>query len=116
MSQNTLFFASISLSLLFGVGVSLYLRKPLHILLVDICGTVERASFWTNLTIISYILVSAAVGLSYRPDYDIPLYYGLGGHLGRTLFGLLLVTGFVAMTISRFIRRQERIARQPQQG
>jgi len=107
MSQIARFVVSITLSLVFGLGVSLYLRKPLHTLLVDVCGSEERAGFWTNLTMLSYLLVSAAIGLSYRPDYLEPFYYGLGGHLGRTLFGLLVVTGILALIISNFIRRQD---------
>ena len=39
MSQITLYFISIGLSLLFGIGVSLFLRKSLFTLLVDVCGT-----------------------------------------------------------------------------
>jgi len=133
MSQLNLYFISIAVSLLFGVGVSLYIRKPLQTLLVDLCGTPERARFWLHITILSYLLVSAAIGLAFRPEtmhfegyteysegmvyeerfyYESPNYdpaiYNLGGQLGRTLFGLLLMTGFMALTISRFIRRQEK--------
>ena len=133
MSQITLYFISIGLSLLFGIGVSVYLRKPLFTLLVDVCGTPDRARFWLHITILSYLLVSAAIGLAFQPElthyeghtsisdgvvyeeriyYESPNYdpaiYSLGDQLGRTLLGLLLVTGFMSMTISRFIRRQEK--------
>jgi hypothetical protein len=133
MSQISLYLISVAISLLIGVGVSLFLRKSLFTLLVDICGTQERARFWLHLTILSYILVAAAIGLAFQPeithvqgftefndgvvheeriyyemaDYD-PMIYSFGGQLGKTVFGLLLTTGFMAITISRFIRRQDR--------
>ncbi len=131
MSQINLYFISIAISLLFGIGVSLFLRKSLLALLVDICGTQERARFWLHITILCYVLVAAAIGLAFQPEishfqgmtevnngvvheerfyyemanYD-PMIYSLGSQLGKTLIGLLLTTGFMAITISRFIRRQ----------
>ena len=133
MSQINLYFISVAISILLGVGVSLFLRKSLFALLVDICGTQDRARFWLHITILSYILVATAIGLAFQPeithvqgftefsdgvvheeriyyemaDYD-PMIYSFGGQLGKTLFGLLLTTGFMAITISRFIRRQEK--------
>jgi len=68
MSQITLYFISIGISLLFGIGVSLYLRKPLFTLLVDVCGTPDRGRFWLHVTILSYLLVSAAIGLAFQPE------------------------------------------------
>jgi len=147
MSQVHLYFISIVISILAGIGISIAIRKPLYALLVDVCGTQERARFWLHITILSYLLVAAAIGLSFQPEtsyaqgltefrdgavyeervyyespnYD-PILYNLGGQLGRTLFGLLLITGIMAFFISRFIRRQdqadirERAVVQPGQG
>jgi len=135
MSQIDMYFISIAISILAGIGISVAIRKPLYALLVDVCGTQERARFWLHITILSYLLVSAAIGLSFQPEtsygegytefrdgvvyeertyYELPNYdpilYGLGSQLGRTLFGLLLITGFMAFFISRFIRRQDQAA------
>ena len=139
MSQIHLYFISIVISILAGIGISIAIRKPLYALLVDVCGTQERARFWLHITILSYLLVAAAIGLSFQPEtsysegftefrdgavyeervyyespnYD-PILYNLGGQLGRTLFGLLLITGIMAFFISRFIRRQDQAAVQEQ--
>ena len=110
MAQITLYLTGIAVSLVLGAAVASFIRKPLRLILVDLCGTEDRAAFWTRITFLSYLLVSAALALGYRPDAFIADYYYLGGHLGRTLFGLLITTGFLAMTISTFIRRQERMA------
>ena len=111
MSQINLYFISVAISILLGVGVSLFLRKSLFALLVDICGTQDRARFWLHITILSYILVATAIGLAFQPeithvqgftefsdgvvheeriyyemaDYD-PMIYSFGGQLGKTLF------------------------------
>lgn len=116
MSQITLYLTGIAASLALGAAVAGFIRKPLGRILVDLCGTEDRAGFWTRITLLSYLLVSAALALGYRPDAFIADYYYLGGHLGRTLLGLLLTTGFLAMTISGFIRRQERMALKAQQA
>jgi hypothetical protein len=110
MAQITLYLTGIAVSLVLGAAVASFIRKPLRLILVDLCGTEDRAAFWTRITLLSYLLVSAALALGYRPDSFIADYYYLGGHLGRTLSGLLITTGFLAMTISTFIRRQERMA------
>ncbi len=109
MSEITLFTLGIGLSCLFGIGAAVYIRKPLHILLVDLCGTEDRARFWTQITLLSYVLMTALMSLSYQPDEILAPYYYLGGHLGRTLTGLLLITGFMTLTVSRFIRRQQKL-------
>lgn len=133
MSQITMFFTSIGVSILFGVLISLYLRKPLHSLLVDICGTTDRAKFWLHITILCYLLVSAVIGLNYQPNFgqvsltgdtdygmlalgESQVIFGLGRHLGRTLLGLLLTTGVMAFTISIFIRRQRPVTPKISQG
>lgn len=116
MSQTQLFFTGIALSLALGIAVPIYLRRPLHRLLIEICGTQERAAFWTQLTTLSYLLMAAATGLSYRPENFLPDYYYLSGHLGRTLVGLLVTTAFVSLTLSGFIRRQERLSLQAARG
>ena len=125
MSPIAMFLISIGISILVGVLISLYLRKPLFTLLVDVCGTQDRARFWLQVTILSYLLVAAAIGLNYRPaleyssffdntEYGVMaanqgvLIFSLGRHLGRTLLGMLFTTGFMTFIISRFIRRQQK--------
>jgi hypothetical protein len=108
MSEISLFLLGVGLSSLFGIGVAVYIRKPLHTVLVDLCGTGDRALFWTQITLLSFVLMTALMALSYQPDEAMPPYYYLGGHLGRTLTGLLLITGFLTLTVSRFIRRQQK--------
>ena len=108
MSEISLFGLGIGLSSLLGIAVVFYIRKPLHTILLDLCGAEGRARFWTQITVLSFILMTALMSLSYQPDEISAPFYSLSGHLSRTLAGLLLITGFLALTISRFIRRQQK--------
>jgi len=46
----------------------LYLRNPLQILLTDLCGTPDRARFWTAFSTITLFLVPLA--LDHQPDLN----------------------------------------------
>jgi len=44
-----------------------YLRGPLQLLLTDLCGTVERARFWTAFSNVTLFLVPFALALGHQP-------------------------------------------------
>ena len=46
----------------------LYLRNPLQIILTDLCGTTDRARFWTVFSNITLFLVPLALALDHQPD------------------------------------------------
>ena len=73
MSEAQLYSLGLGLSLLTGLLVVVYLRTPLHRILVELCGTEER-----------------------------PIHYYLSSMLGRTLFGLLATTAFLTVVIAIF--------------
>lgn len=108
MSQFQLYLTGVTISVVFSIFVVAYIRKPLHHVLVDLCGTDGRARFWAQITHLSFVLIAMLMAFTYRPHYPQADYYYLTGHLGRTLLGLLGVTAFLALTISRFIRRNDR--------
>lgn len=114
MNEFQLFITGVILAVVFSLLVVLYIRQPLYRILVDLCGTDDRARFWAQITHLSFILVTMLMAFSYRPSLYQPDYYYLTGHLGRALLGMLVVTAFLALTVSRFIRRQDKAARQLQ--
>ena len=109
MTQFQLYVTGLAVSLLLSLSVVFYLRKPLYQLLVEVCGTPDRARFWMQITNLSFLLTSMLMALSYRPYEDQVGYYFLSGHLGRTLFGLLGVTVFLTLTMSIFISRTDKV-------
>ena len=116
MSEISLFLLGVGFSSLFGIAVVVYIRKPLRTILLDLCGTEGRAQFWTQITVLSFVLMTALMSLSYQPDEILAPFYYLSGHLSRTLVGLLLTTGFLTFTVSRFIRRQQKAEAQAAGG
>lgn len=106
MNDITTFLIGLSISLAVVLGASVYIRKPLFKILTDLCGTDDRATFWTQITMLGFILVGGLMALTYQPSTKLPDYYFISWHLGRTLTGLVLVVVVLSLTISIFIRRE----------
>ena len=109
MTQFQLYVTSLAASLLLSLSVVFYLRKPLYRLLVEVCGTPDRARFWMHITNLSFVLTAMMMALTYQPFEDRLNFYFLFDHLGRTLFGLLGVTIFLTLTMSIFISRTDKV-------
>lgn len=100
MSSFLPLLAQIAIPFLLGISVTLYLRKVTHVLLVDLCGTDERANFWVRTTGIlltgtplALVLVFGHAGAGHAlPDII---------HQAATLslVGILLAVAFLARLI-----------------
>ena len=110
MNEITTFLIGLSISLAAVLCAAVSIRNPLFSLLTELCGTADRARFWTQITMLSFILMGGLMALTFSPEGTLPDYYFISRHLGRTLGGLVIVTVFLSLTISGFIRRQERQA------
>ena len=105
MNDIAIYLSGIGLTLVCALGVILWLSRRLRIVLVDLCGTAERAHFWTAFSIVLLLLVPLIFVLSVRPDPDaaIPVLFKLSGQLRWGLVGLagtVLALGFM---ISRHV-------------
>ncbi|MEJ2758670.1 MAG: hypothetical protein P8046_09340 [Anaerolineales bacterium] len=107
MSQFQLYLTGVSLSIVLSILVVAYIRRPLYNILTDLCGTDQRARFWAQITHLSFFLVAMLMSITYRSSGQ-PDYYYLGGQIGRTLLGLVIVTGFLSLTISLFAGKQDK--------
>jgi hypothetical protein len=108
MNEITTYLIGLSISLAFVLGAAVYIRKPLFTILTDLCGTDDRAAFWTQITMLGFILVGGLMALTYEPRANLPEYYFISWHLGRTMIGLVIVVVFLSLTVSIFIRRETR--------
>jgi hypothetical protein len=117
MQENMIVFAiGLGVSLMLCLLVVSYLNKPLKRILVELCGTEERATFWVQITHLSFVLMALLMALGYQPDAEQVLLFQLSHHLSKTLIGMLVITGFLALTVSRFIRRREKAGLTSQQS
>ncbi|NIF55093.1 hypothetical protein [Burkholderia sp. Ax-1724] len=101
-----------------GLFVVRYLKNVLWRVLVDLCGTSERAEFWVR---ISAVLIAATPLLFVLATSINPVACSTGdlicsiGLLRRTciftLLGMLAAVGGVAVIVGRYIPREARAAR-----
>ena len=87
-----------------------YLRPYLKKILVDLCGTEERAQFWTVFSNILLIGLPLLFALNYRPESAngeelfFEVVRKLSGNLGAMLFAIVgvgLVVSFFALVAPR---------------
>ena len=104
--MNTIVSYLIQLALTFTV-VSLivgYLRPHLRRVLVDLCGTEDRAQFWTMFSNILLIGMPMIFAMNYRPQFSNTedLFFDVAGKLSGNLGGLLLALVCIGIIVSFF--------------
>jgi len=90
----------IAIPLLAGIGVAAYLRQVTRVLLVDLCGTDDRANFWVRTTGILLAGTPLALVLVFGhggPNEALPEVIRQAATL--SLVGILLAVAFLARLI-----------------
>lgn len=104
--MNTIvsFVIEVSLTLVIAVLLVRYLRPLLKKILIDLCGTEERAQFWTAFSNILLIGMPVIFALNYRPIASSPegIFFEIAGKLSGNLGGLLLALISVGVIVSFF--------------
>jgi hypothetical protein len=106
MSNQTAFLIALAATLV-GSGLIIgALWRPLHGILVDLCGTQARARFWCCYTSIMLILVPLAAVLLGRSDGRAgdPVWVMVMDRARWAVIGLILALFVVALGIGAFIR------------
>jgi hypothetical protein len=110
MGDVAIFITGVGVAVLVSSGVVVYLGRSLRKLLVDICGTEDRANFWTAFAIVTLLLVPLIFAMHCHPEArpEVPFIYKLGTQIEWALGGLaasVMASGYV---ISRFIPKSPR--------
>jgi hypothetical protein len=68
--MNTVIVFLVGLAITMGVVffAILYLRDPLQKVLTDLCGSTDRARFWTTFSNVTLFLVPFVIALDHQPD------------------------------------------------
>lgn len=87
-----------------------YIRPYLRKILVDLCGTEERAQFWTVFSNVVLVGLPGILALNYRPEAVTleELFFEIAGRLSGTLAGFLfglVGVGFVVSIFALFAPR-----------
>lgn len=111
MNAITLFIAGLGITAAASGLVVAYLHKHLNKILIDLCGTVERANFWMAFSNVTLMLVPLILALHYRPE-NAPrsIVFVIPDQLGLALSGLLAAMGVVGLVLQRFISQKDRVA------
>lgn len=81
-----------------------YLRPFLRKILVDLCGTEDRAQFWLVFSNVILIGLPSMIALNYRPEANSfeELFFEIAGRLSGALGGFLFALVCVGMVVSVF--------------
>ncbi len=108
MTASLLFLLGLGLTLVATFAIVRYLRSPLLDILVEICGTNERAAFWVSFSNVTIILVPLIFAMQYTPELKAgsTAVLELAAQLKWALGGLLFSVLILGWVLSSFIRRQ----------
>ena len=107
MNPVAVFLLGILITAVSSSAVVWYLKPSLQGILVDLCGTVERAAFWTAFSNVTIGLTPLIFAMHYRPsDPQAPVVFAIGSQLEFALAGLLLSVVILGFVLSRFIIKQ----------
>lgn len=109
MSPTSAFLLDIALTSVLFVGIVTYVKKYLRILLIELCGTTERASFWLAFSNVTLVLVPLIFALDYKPEFgpDKTPIFEMASQLKYALIGFVITLGSLALILFRSIPRDE---------
>jgi hypothetical protein len=110
MQASMLYMCGLLITLAASGAVVIYLRSPLEKILSELCGTPERAKFWTAFSNVTLILVPVIFAMQYQPAASVNPIIGfeLADQVKWGLIGLVLSAVVLAWVLGRFIPRAGR--------
>ena len=108
MSPLSLFLVEIGISVSSSTLVAACLTRPLRRLLIDACGTTERANFWVvysgAMIFIAPLVATVVFGKS--SDLQTPTLPFYKAALGSALFGIFVALAAVGFQVARILPRR----------
>ena len=107
MSASVVFICGLAITLLVSVAVVVYVRSPLQQILIQLCGSQERAAFWAAFSSVAVSIIPVIFAIQAHPDTGsrAPAIFDLADELKWGLAGLVLTLTVMAWVIGRFIAR-----------
>ncbi len=98
------FVIEVALTLVISVLLVRYLRPFLQRILIDLCGTEDRAQFWTVFSNILLIGLPIIFALNYKPEAKTAqaLFFEVTSKLSGNLGGFLVALIGIGMIVSFF--------------
>ena len=104
MSTILSYLIEVLVTLLVCALIVAYLRPFLKKVLIDLCGTEDRAQFWTAFANILLIGLPMILAVAYRPEAMMleEFFFSITGKLSVNLSGMLFALVGVGMVVSFF--------------
>jgi hypothetical protein len=105
MSPLSLFLVEVGICVLASTLVAGFLTRPLRRLLVDACGTVERANFWVMYSDVMIFIAPlvAVVVFGKSSDLYTPTLPFYKAALGSALFGVFVALAAVGLKVAKIL-------------
>lgn len=109
MNPTTAFLVDVGLVAILSVGLVAYVKRHLNTLLIELCGTAERASFWLAFSNVTLVLVPLIFALDYKPEFgpDRNFVYEMATQLKHAIIGFVIALTSLAVILLRFIPRDK---------
>jgi hypothetical protein len=105
MNPTGVFLTDTALVVLGCTAIVAYVRRHLRSLLMELCGTAERASFWLAFSNVALIIVPLIFALEYTPELNSgkSVVFEIAAQLRYGLIGFIVTLSFLAIILLRFI-------------
>jgi uncharacterized membrane protein YhaH (DUF805 family) len=109
MNPTTAFLVDIGVVAILSAGLVAYVKSHLKTLLVELCGTAERASFWLAFSNVTLVLVPLIFALDYNPEFgpDRNFVFEMATQLKHAIIGFVIALSLLAIVLFRFIPRNK---------
>ena len=107
MNAEIGFLAGLAITMSVVFAALLYLRSPLQLILTDLCGTADRARFWTAFSNITLFLIPLVFALNHQPEADTrqALAFVICGQIEWAIIGFVVSVVVLGFILSRYIPR-----------
>lgn len=104
--MNTIFFflLEVIITLVISLLIFRYLRPFLNRILADLCGTIERAQFWTAFSSIILVGLPLLISLTYQPEAGSAeaLFFEIARRISGNLMSFLIALIGIGFIVSFF--------------
>jgi hypothetical protein len=109
MNPTVALLSDVALAVVLSVGIVAYVKGHLRTLLIEICGTAERASFWLAFSNVTLVLVPLIFVLDYKPEFgpDKNLDFETVIDFNPARLAFVIAVASVALAMLRFIPRDK---------
>lgn len=109
MNITQIFLVGGGTAVVISFAAVVYLRPHLRRILVELCGTEERAGFWTAFSNVTLVLTPLIFAMQYRPATgpETSAALEVGTELKWALIGLVTSVLVLGLVLSMFIPRRQ---------